>query len=117
VPAGEHLEEHESQRKQAGPVIDCLPARLLRGHVARGPEHDSRAGHGGHCRRVRPGNRGGGMMLPGQAEVEQLHAPVAGDEDVFRLQAAVDDALFVRPNILPSEAWIPMPLKCDIIAS
>jgi hypothetical protein len=31
----------------------------------------------------------------GQAEVEDLHLPVARDEDVLRLQIAVDDPFFV----------------------
>ena len=32
----------------------------------------------------------------GEAEVEDLGAAVGGDEDVLRLQVAVDDALLVR---------------------
>ena len=33
--------------------------------------------------------------LPREAEVQDLHVPVLGDEDVLGLQIAVDDALVV----------------------
>ena len=39
---------------------------------------------------------GAGLRQLGEAEVEDLHPAVAGDEDVLGLQVAVDDALVVR---------------------
>ena len=44
-------------------------------------------------RRAFRGRRGTQL---GDAEVEDLHAPVAREEDVLRLQIAMDDALLVR---------------------
>ena len=44
---------------------------------------------------VAPDRDGFGFRELGQAEVEDLGAIVRGDEDVLRLQVAVDDALLV----------------------
>jgi hypothetical protein len=79
-------------------VIDRLAAHLLGGHVPHGAEDHSRAGvdalgegaRGAHGLGVQAG-----VGELGQAEVEQLHHPVAGQEDVLRLEVAVDDAPLV----------------------
>ena len=68
-----------------------MPARLLRGHVADGP-------HDGAFLRLRRFDRAGvafeGHVL-GEAEIEDLHEPVAGDHHVLGFQVPVDDAGFV----------------------
>ena len=51
--------------------------------------------------RVGRGGARTGVLAPelrqlGETEVEDLHAPVGRDEDVLRLQVAMDDALLVR---------------------
>ena len=43
-----------------------------------------------------PARRWLGLRELGEPEIENLHAAVAGDEDVLRLQIAVDDPLLVR---------------------
>ena len=73
-----------------------LPAHLLRRHVADRAEDHAGAGAG----------RDGGLFAGRgafvgtrqlrEAEVEDLHAPVVGDEQVLGLQVAMDDALVVR---------------------
>ena len=69
-----------------------LAPHLLRRHVAH-RAHD-RARLGACCRRLSAGaGRAVGQL--GQAEVEDLHEAVAGEEDVLRLEIAVDDPLLV----------------------
>jgi hypothetical protein len=66
---------------------------LLGRHVPDGPHQ------GAHRRldhRRRLGGRGGGLGRAREAEVEDLHALVAGEEDVVGLHVAVDDLLGVR---------------------
>ncbi len=96
VPA-ERLVEHHAEGPDVGALIEItVPARLLRRHVERRAEHAPRAREprrlGGVHRRI-------GFDL-GDAEVEQLDdaLAVAGlrEEEVRRLDVAVDDALVVR---------------------
>ena len=88
--AGDHLEERRAERVEIGPLVDlAFAARLLGGHVRRGA--DDRAGAGEL--RVAGG---------GDAEVDELRNERLGDlvhvgrradeEDVRRLDVAVDDA-------------------------
>ena len=81
--AGEHLVKDRTQGVDVGRRTDvpALPARLLGGHVA-GRAHDL-AGLGVAVVRVDP---------LGQAEVGDLGRAVRGEQDVGRLQVAVDDA-------------------------
>ena len=40
LPAREHLIEHDAKRKDVGPFVNGLPARLLRAHVGGRPQND-----------------------------------------------------------------------------
>ena len=68
-----------------------MAPHLLGRHVAHGAEHRTSVGHGRHgvtrLVRVRRGHR------PREAEVEDLQAPVFEQEDVLRLQVAMDQPL------------------------
>src|SRR5262249_23094477 len=71
-----------------------LPAYLLRGHVADGTKDSARVGlrdgRGRHsCDRWT-------HSLTRKAEVKDLHVTIADDEDVLRLQVAVDETAVVR---------------------
>ena len=90
-PAGEHLVEDDTQRKQVGPCVELLAARLLGRHVGDGPHDRARRGdvhrrRGVRCRR----------LGPGQTEVQQLGRAAIGDEDVRRLDVPMEDACAVR---------------------
>ena len=91
----QHLVEHDAEREDVGAMVRGVAVHLLRRHVAHGPHHD--AGHRlwrGGQRRVRQA-LGGWRRELGQAEVEDLDAVLRRDEDVRRLQVAMDDALLV----------------------
>ncbi len=78
-------------------MVDFLPLRLLRSHVARGTHDLAGPGaehRGGHTRLRAHSRRHLGEL--GQAEVEDLGVPVLRDEDVLRLEVAVHDARLVR---------------------
>ena len=91
--AGRHLVQHEPEREQIGALIDaarraparapCRPAVPI---VTPGP------GQRRHRRRLAR------LVVDqlGDAEVEHLHVAARGDDDVGRLQVAVDDAAGVR---------------------
>ncbi len=75
-----------------------MAPHLLRRHVTHRPEQHAGLSANGLGRKA--GSAGArrrhvGSEL-GQAEIEDLHAPVGGDEQVLRLQVAMHDALFVR---------------------
>jgi hypothetical protein len=82
-------------RRADGPEIAArvdrvpVPERLLRRHERRRPHRAAR-------RRQPPGARAeGNVAHPRQAEVEHLDLPGPGEEEVLRLDVAVDDALLV----------------------
>jgi hypothetical protein len=91
--AGEQLEQERAERMHIGAGRRCLAAPLLgRGVVGR----EGAAGRLGQ-RRGRRAARGGVVVEQlGDAEIEQLHLPGAVDQDVRRLQVAVQDQLAVR---------------------
>ena len=84
--AGDRLVKDGAQGEDVASSVDLVrvPAGLLRGHVGRGP-HDGAA-----LREVRLGV--GGLR---QAEVGDLGDAVRVDQDVRRLDVAVDDAVLV----------------------
>ena len=81
--AGEQLEEDDARRVEVGGLVDRRAARLLGGEVLRGADdrallrHLARAG-------------------AGDAEVRDLDDALGVDDDVVRLDVAVDDAVAVR---------------------
>ena len=90
---GEHLEEDGAEGEEIGPVIDLVPAHLLRSHVPDRP--DDGAGLGGR-RDLTLRQPGGLRHQLGDAEVEDLEHAVLGDEQVLRFYVAVDHSLRVR---------------------
>ena len=98
--AGEHLVQDCAESKNIRPRIGRLASHLLRRHVT-GSAHDQ-AGFGhtmdGRCIRTAHGLRPSQL---GQAEVQNLHSSVAGEEEVFRLQVAMHDALLVSSRQSP----------------
>ena len=96
--ARQHLVEHAAERPDVRPLVDRLPARLLRAHVGRRPENHpvTRAADAGSRRlcQIRAGGIAARRLR--QAEVEDLDDAVGRDLDVGRFQIAVNDALLVR---------------------
>ena len=94
--ARQHLVEHRPEREDVGARVGGLAAHLLGRHVADRSQDRAR------LRRARGGRRAGlAAVAPAafpfrEAEVEDLQPALPGDEDVLRLQVAVDDPLVVR---------------------
>jgi hypothetical protein len=65
-------------------------------NVAHGAEHHPRRGAGGRPCGHRLVGGLGGVQDPGETEVQDLGAAFAGDENIVRLQIAMDDVAFVR---------------------
>ena len=80
---GEELVEDDAEGVEIGALVDLGAARLLGREVLRGADDRARLGH-----LARPGAR--------DAEVGDLDAALAVDEDVVRLDVAVDDPVPVR---------------------
>ena len=80
---GDQLVEHDAERVEIRALVDVRAARLLGREVLRGADDRSRLRH---LRRA--GAR--------DAEVGHLDPPLAVDEDVVRLDVAVDEVLAVR---------------------
>ena len=92
--SGQHFVEDAAEGEDVRAAVDPLPVDLLRRHVAESAEHGTadRVRHGRAGRRV----CGTVEAVNGEAEIENLHVPVAGQENVFRLEIAVHDAARVR---------------------
>ena len=89
-PAGEQLVQQGPEGEDVGARVHATAPDLLRCHVARRAEHRARFGlQPGRALAARVGHLG-------EAEVQDLHAPVARDHHVVRLQVAVGDAGGVR---------------------
>ena len=80
--AREHLVQHHTERVEIGARVDGRPACLLRREVLR--RADDRA----HLRHL-------GRAGPRDAEVRHLQPAVAADDDVVRLDVAVNDPVAV----------------------
>ncbi len=83
VRARERLVEDDAHRVDVGPRVRGAGVELLRRHVERRAEEALVAG------------RGPALQL-GDAEIDHLHHVGRGDQDVRRLEIAVDHALAVR---------------------
>ena len=88
----EQLVDDRAEAEDVGAMVGRLPPHLFRRHVADGAEHCSVARHGG--RGIIPVLDG--LTQASQTEVENLHDPVIGQEDVLRFQVAMHDASRVR---------------------
>ena len=97
--ADEHLVQHHAHRIDVAARIELLALHLLGTHVVRRPDDQPRLRHPlmrlGHAR---------------DAEVHQLDLALVIDEDVLRLDVAVDDALLVRRLAVPRQIWRAMPM-------
>ena len=83
VIAGEHLDEHDGESPDVGALVDGLAKDLFRGHV-----RESAGGGDG----LRSGGAGDDAR---EAEVDNFGGAGFGDDDVGRLNVAVDDVLRV----------------------
>src|SRR5579864_3534116 len=85
--AGESFIKHDAEGKQVSPAIGDFFAQELRGHVSGG------AGEGGEA--IHSGTAIGAGQMASEAEVEHFDLAGGGKHDVFRLDIAVNDAVFV----------------------
>ena len=83
-PAADHLVDHDAERVQIAAGIGLRALGLLGREVRRRAHHRADLGEV---------LLDGGVERPGDAEVGHLHLPVVGDEDVRRLDVAVDHAV------------------------
>ena len=82
--SGEHFVEHDAQRVDVRSAIECNPLHLLRRHVMRRADHLPRFGQRGVLDGL------------GQTEIGDQDLPPPVDENVLRLEIAMDDALIMR---------------------
>jgi hypothetical protein len=85
--AGEQVIARHPEAVQVAAVVHRLPLHLLRRHVQRGAQRHPALGQAERFLLA--------AEVPGQAEVRHLHFHLAGEEDVLRLDVAVDDAVVV----------------------
>ena len=94
--AGRHLVEDDAEREQIAAAVDLEAPRLLRRHVVDGAQRRTGGREligGPRLGRDRPAS---GLGQLRHAEVQHLHFTAPGDEQVRRLEVAVDDALAMR---------------------
>ena len=90
----QHLEQHQAEREEVRAVVERQVAGLFRRDVLRRTHYHPGRGEAAALAE----QLGAGFRLEqlGDVEVEDLHPPFAGDEDVVGLEIAVEDALLVR---------------------
>ena len=96
--AGQHFVQHGAERKEVRASIDRLSANLLGRHVADRAHHRAGIGSRRENGRLSRGAVGWPLSRRGRSrepEVQDLHAPVAEQEDVVGFQIAMDDTLVV----------------------
>src|SRR5437588_9646834 len=93
--AGKHLVQNRAERKDVGTMIDSLPAYLFGRHVTHRAHHDTRASIDASRRYICLGFGAFNLRQLGNSKVENLYAPVFGDEDVVGLQVTVNDPFLV----------------------
>ena len=96
APAARHLVEHGAERELVGAVVEREPLRLLGGHVGHGSHDDTLSGQRPDVGRVVGAPVAQPRLDAREAEVQDLHEPLARDHHVLGLQVAVHDALRVR---------------------
>ncbi len=90
-----HLVQEHAEREDIRPLVDRLPFRLLRRHISDCADDATVAGQ--HSRgHARFGHEARVFLQLGETEIEDLHAAVARDHDVGRLQIAMRDAALMR---------------------
>ena len=100
MPSLPALHEHQSEREDVAAAVHLAPRGLLGRHIGRRSENralsrqsgiDSGGGRGALGRSLR-------FLQLGQTEVEDLDIAVRTQQEVFRLEVAVGDAVFMRPG-------------------
>jgi hypothetical protein len=92
--SGEHLVEDRAEREEIGPRVGGPALGLLGRHVGWSPDDRTSLGEPESLSLV--AGRGAVGALFRESEIKQLDHPILGDEDVRRLEVAMDDALEVR---------------------
>src|SRR5262249_353618 len=87
---------YAAERPDVGALVDWLAARLLGTHVRRRAEQRAVGRWPDHRRRVRECVRTRAVAVLREAEVKDLHHVSWRDDDVGRLEIAVDEAALVR---------------------
>ena len=102
--AGSHFVKDRAKRKDISASVQFLSTRLFRRHVRDGAHGQAWTGEqvGGHCHSRHSGRSGtsfrqlGDRHSLGQAEIQKFGLAALGDEDISRLDIAMDDALRMR---------------------
>jgi hypothetical protein len=79
------------QALEIGTSVHAAVSHLLGGHVGHGADQGGRAADGVRLREAR-----GSRRHAGETEVEYLGAPARRDDDIPRLEVAMDNALLMR---------------------
>ena len=96
---GPHLVEYDSERKQVAARVQFAPACLFRRHIGHRPQQSAGVGQPLHRFSLGQGGAFGeqriGRHYFRKSEIQNLGVPALVDEDVRRLDVAMNDALCV----------------------
>ena len=94
--AADHLVEYRAETEDVGARINGGSAALLGRHIAERSQQHAAASYGIECRlRGHAGRSRFRHGQLGQAEVENFHVPIARDENIFRFQITMENAVIV----------------------